>query len=442
MNILRYFIFVFSIFFSVFSHSSSLKDTITLDFKDISVKQVLKILSEYSGIGIVVSDEVQGNITIRVKNVTIEQALNAILKSKKLAKKQDGNIIFVTTVSDMKINDSLNVDNSANFVRSYNDNLNPITTYSSSTVLDSKKESDVKTSDSKPVKRDIHNISIHYADVNHIAKIIDDSFPSVNVSFDDRLNLLFLKATDEDFQDVKKLITKLDKPVNQVMIEARIVKLNTTFSKDLGIRWGSKSAANSDKVQYNITSDLAVVGNTIFSSILNLDRFKLDIELSALQSNGYAEIVSVPKVMTLDKHKATIVTGQEVPYQTVSNTNNSAVANTSFKDALLKLDVTPKILPDDRIQVQLQVTNNSPAGYAKNGEIIITKNELNNNIIVKDGEVVILGGLYESSLNNNINSVPKLSESKIFGRLFKSNKQQNDKKELLIFLTISILNDD
>jgi type IV pilus assembly protein PilQ len=169
--------------------------------------------------------------------------------------------------------------------------------------------------------------------------------------------------------------------------------------------------------------------------------FMLDLELSALQSDGYGEVISTPKVMTADKQKAKVSSGQQIPYQTTQTAGGAATATTSFKDALLSLDVTPSITPDGKVQMQLNITSDSPAGTAPNGEIILNKNEVNTNVLVDNGETVVLGGIFEQETKSSQTKVPFLGDIPYLGRLFRKDLKSDNKRELLIFVTPRIVND-
>lgn len=285
-----------------------------------------------------------------------------------------------------------------------------------------------------------------------------------SIIFDERTNVIVVNDHIENIQKIRTLVAVVDIPVRQVMVEARIVRANTNFSKELGVRWGLLASRDNNKWNIggstntlwnlreqstierpaHLNVDLGVsqaAAGSIALGFLGVENFILDLELSALQSDGYGEIVSTPKVLTVDKQKASIVTGQEVPYQTVSMAGGVATTQVSFKEALLKLDVIPTIMPNGSVQMQLQVTNNSPAGYAQNGEVILNKNELLTNVMVKDGETIVLGGVYEHSQQNTQNKIPILGDIPALGTLFHKKMNVDDKRELLIFITPRILND-
>lgn len=250
------------------------------------------------------------------------------------------------------------------------------------------------------------------------------------------------------------------------MIEARIVRATTDFTKEMGVKWGVSGykgdliVGGSDQTLWdykvpdddgkitinrpkNLNVDLGVANpaGQIAFGLINLSNFMLDLELSALQSDGYGEVISTPKVLTADKQQAKVASGQQIPYQTTSTAGGAATAMTSFKDALLSLDVTPSITPDGKVQMKLNIASDSPAGYAQNGEIILNKNEINTNVLVDNGETVVLGGIFEQESNNTQTKVPFLGDLPYLGHLFRKDVKTNNKRELLIFVTPRIVND-
>jgi type IV pilus assembly protein PilQ len=254
------------------------------------------------------------------------------------------------------------------------------------------------------------------------------------------------------------------------MVEARIVRASTSFTKEMGVKWGILSqginsnndllVGGSDQTLWdlktpdddgkytiqrpdNLNVDLGVTNpaGQIAFSLISLSDFMLDLELSALQADGYGEVISTPKVLTGDKQKAKVATGQEVPYQTTTNSASGSTATTSFKEALLSLEVTPSITPDGKVQMQLDIAKDSIAGEAPNGELILNKNTITTNVLVNNGETVILGGVFEQTTSNSQTKVPFLGDIPYIGRLFRKDTKSDDKQELLIFVTPRIVND-
>lgn len=194
----------------------------------------------------------------------------------------------------------------------------------------------------------------------------------------------------------------------------------------------------------NLNVDLGVTttgASSIAFGLISLSDFMLDLELSALQADGYGEVISTPKVMSADKQKAKVATGVEVPYQSTTNSAAGSTATTSFKEALLSLEVTPNITPDGKILMELNIANDSINSYAQNGEAILNKNTINTNVLVNNGETVVLGGVFEQTTNNAVTKVPFLGDLPYVGRLFKKTAKSEAKNELLIFVTPRIVND-
>jgi type IV pilus assembly protein PilQ len=288
---------------------------------------------------------------------------------------------------------------------------------------------------------------------------------------DTRTNTLIINDTANNIDKIRKMIDLLDVSIKQVMVEARIVRATTDFTKEMGVKWGILSqginknndllVGGSDQTLWdlrtpdddgkytitrpdNLNVDLGVTttgASKIAFGLISMSDFMLDLELSALQSDGYGEVISTPKVMTADKQKAKVSSGQQIPYQTTQTAGGAATATTSFKDALLSLDVTPSITPDGKVQMQLNITSDSPAGTAPNGEIILNKNEVNTNVLVDNGETVVLGGIFEQETKSSQTKVPFLGDIPYLGRLFRKDLKSDNKRELLIFVTPRIVND-
>lgn len=438
---------------------------ISLDFQDIEVRRVLQLLADFTGINMVASDTVQGNITLRLKDVPWDQALDIILKTKNLDKRRNGSVIWIAPVTEL--------------IKAEEDEAKAI--------AQSVKLAPLQT----------EYIQLNYAKVADIEKLITQGKNSSNsggssnagggsdplgdsvgsllsprgtVSFDPRTNTLIVNDTAQKIDQIRKMIDLLDVSVKQVMIEARIVRATTDFTKEMGVKWGILSqgitrnndllVGGSDQTLWdlktpdddgkydiqrpdNLNVDLGVANaaGKIAFGLINMSDFMLDLELSALQADGYGEVISTPKVLTADKQQARVASGQQIPYQTTETAGGTATATTSFKDALLSLDVTPSITPDGKVQMKLNITSDSPAGAAPNGEIILNKNEIDTNVLVDNGETVVLGGIFEQETRNQQTKVPFLGDLPAIGRLFRRDSKSESKRELLIFVTPRIVND-
>ncbi|WP_447511065.1 type IV pilus secretin PilQ [Acinetobacter geminorum] len=435
---------------------------LSLDFQDIEVRRVLQLLADFTGINMVAADSVQGNITLRLKDVPWDQALDIILKTKNLDKRRNGNVIWIAPVAELiKAED----DEAKALAQSIK--LAPIQT--DYIRLNYAKAADVLKliEDTRDGKTAVANRTAN-SDSLALESLLSSRGSAVA---DTRTNTLIVNDTAQNIDKVRKMIDLLDVQVKQVMVEARIVRASTSFTKELGVKWGILSqGVNSnnsllvggsdttlwnlrepdDEGKYtierpdNLNVDLGVTSagaSSIAFSLISMSDFMLDLELSALQADGYGEVISTPKVMTTDKQTARVATGQQVPYQTTTNSAAGATASTSFKDALLSLDVTPSITPDGKIQMKLDISKDSVAGEAPNGELILNKNNINTNVLVNNGETVILGGVFEQTTTNSQTKVPFFGDLPVVGRLFRKDVKSDDKQELLIFVTPRIVND-
>ena len=444
---------------------------ISLDFQDIEVRRVLQLLADFTGINMVAADTVQGNITLRLKDVPWDQALDIILKSKNLDKRRNGNVIWIAPVSELIKAEEEEAKAIAQSVK-----LAPLQTEYIQLNY-------AKAADIEKLITDGKNASNSRSGSNTSSGTdpLGDSVGSLlsprgTVSVDPRTNTLIINDTSAKIDQIRQMIDLLDVSVKQVMIEARIVRATTDFTKEMGVKWGILSqgitnnnhllVGGSDTTLWNLREpeknedlggwkydierpqnlnvDLGVTSagaSRIAFGLISLSDFMLDLELSALQADGYGEVISTPKILTGDKQKAKVATGQEVPYQTTTNSASGSTATTSFKEALLSLEVTPSITPDGKVQMQLDIAKDSIAGEAPNGELILNKNTITTNVLVNNGETVVLGGIYEDTHQNDVNKVPFLGDLPWIGNIFKTKTTSDSKNELLIFITPRIVDD-
>ena len=437
---------------------------ISLDFQDIEVRRVLQLLADFTDINMVTADSVQGNITLRLKDVPWDQALDIILKTKNLDKRRNGNVIWIAPVTELTKAEEEEAKAIAQSVK-----LAPLQT-------EYIQLSYAKAADIEKLMTQGKNSSTSGSSSSGGAEPLGDSVGSLlsprgTVSIDPRTNTLIVNDTAQKIDQIRKMIDLLDVRVKQVMVEARIVRASTSFTKEMGVKWGILSQGitrNNDLLvggsettlwnlrepdddgKYtierpdNLNVDLGVTSagaSKIAFGLISLSDFMLDLELSALQADGYGEVISTPKVMTADKQTAKVATGQEVPYQSTTNSAAGSTATTSFKEALLSLEVTPSITPEGKIQMQLDISKDSIGGEAPNGELILNKNTINTNVLVDNGETVILGGVFEQTTTNQQTKVPFLGDLPWVGRLFRKDSKKDDKQELLIFVTPRIVND-
>jgi type IV pilus assembly protein PilQ len=430
-------------------------ERLTLNFQDIDVRAVLQLLADTSGQNIVVSDSVNGSVTLRLQNVPWDQALDIVLRTKGLAMRRKDNVILVAPQEEIATREKAELT-----ARKEVEELAPLRT---------------------------EYLQVNYAKAADLANLIKtkagNSILSTrgSVAIDERTNTLLLQDTADRLTDIRRLVATLDIPVRQVLIESRIVVVNDDFSRDLGVRLGatyvndrangltsvSGSAAASNTIissaldniqttgnpypvkvptgdqnftdRYNVNLPVANPAGRIAMALLNGD-YLVDLELSAAQAEGRGEIVSTPRVITANQREATIEQGVEIPYQ---ESSSSGATTTQFKKAVLSLKVKPQITPDNRVILDLTVSKDSVGQLvqsATGGQVpSIDTREIVTQVLVNDGQTVVLGGIMETERRTSETKVPWLGDIPIFGHLFKSTTSRNNKDELLIFVTPKIL---
>ncbi|MBU2709572.1 type IV pilus secretin PilQ [Zooshikella harenae] len=405
-------------------------EKLSLNFQNIDVRSVLQLIADFTDLNLVASDTVTGDITLRLQNVPWDQALDLVLKAKGLDKRQVGNVLMVAPAEEIAAREKQELENNQQI-----EELAP--TY---TEL----------------------VQINYADASEIAGILQGSSGEGGVQLlsergtvqvVNRTNSLLIKDTRSKLDELRDLLTKIDIPVKQVMIEARIVSAEVDMSSDLGVQWtggkikkngkwrlggnddqnttGSTTPGNAGLVSLPLGSPTSTfnIGFVSNSAILNL-------ELNALESENRSELISQPKILTQDKQMARIETGQEVPYQEASS---SGATSTSFKKAVLSLEVTPQITPDGHITLKVNVKKDDVGETEFNGELAIDTNEVDTTVLVPDGETLVLGGVFEEENELIESKVPFLGDLPAIGRLFKRTTDGRKKNELLIFITPRIV---
>ncbi|WP_374974044.1 type IV pilus secretin PilQ [Acinetobacter venetianus] len=440
---------------------------ISLDFQDIEVRRVLQLLADFTGINMVAADTVQGNITLRLKDVPWDQALDIVLKTKNLDKRRNGNVIWIAPIPEL--------------IKSEEDEAKAIA-------------QSIKLA---PIQSEY--IKLSYAKAADILKLIEESrdgkgavsnrtassdslalesllSPRGSAVADTRTNTLIVNDTAVNIDKIRKMIDLLDVSVKQVMIEARIVRASTDFTKEMGVKWGILSqgitnnndllVGGSDTTLWNLREpkkddelggwkyeierpdnlnvDLGAVtpgASRIAFGLISLSDFMLDLELSAVQADGYGEVISTPKVMTADKQAAKIESGTKIPYTSSSGGGANAVPKTEFINATLSLDVTPSITPDGKVMMKLNITKDAPSTPTPTGQLTISKNSIDTNVLVDNGETVVLGGIFEQENISSQTKVPFLGDIPYIGRLFRRDLKTDNKRELLIFVTPRIVND-
>lgn len=408
---------------------------ISLNFQNISIRAVLQLLADFTGINMVVSDKVQGDITLRLNDIPWDQALDIILTTQGLDKRRKGNVMLIDTKASM----------------------------------DKMEEEQLKSQQTieklEPIRSDL--IQINYAKAADIAILIKDKQNSLlsergKVSVDARTNTIWIQDTGTKIEEVRELIKQLDIPVKQVLIEARIVEVTKDFSQDIGIRWGvsrpthlsgtleganelarGTAPANVIPLERRLNLDLAaapLTGATPASIGIALarlnDNILLDLELSALESEGRAELISSPRLITTNQQAAVIESGEEIPYQEATSSGATAVA---FKKAVLSLKVTPQITPDGKILMDLQINQDTPSPQTFLGVPAIITKEIQTNVLVNNGQTIVLGGIYKQDKNKAINRIPFFGELPVVGVLFRNKQITLKNEELLIFITPRII---
>ena len=439
---------------------------ISLDFQDIEVRRVLQLLADFTGINMVAADTVQGNITLRLKDVPWDQALDIVLKTKNLDKRRNGNVIWIAPVSELIKAEEEEAKAIAQSVK-----LAPLQT--EYIQLSYAKAADIEKLITQGKNSGSGNSS---SGSNNNADPLGDSVGSLlsprgTVSTDPRTNTLIINDTSQKIVQIRKMIDLLDVSVKQVMIEARIVRASTDFTKEMGVKWGILSqginsnndllVGGSDTTLWNLKTpdddgkytierpqnlnvNLGAVtpgASRIAFGLISLSDFMLDLELSAVQADGYGEVISTPKVLTADKQAAKIESGTQIPYTSSTGAGATAVPKTEFINATLSLDVTPSITPDGKVMMKLNIAKDSPGLPTPTGQLTIYKNSIDTNVLVDNGETVVLGGIFEQENLNRQTKVPFLGDLPFLGKLFRRDSKTENKRELLIFVTPRIVND-
>jgi type IV pilus assembly protein PilQ len=415
-------------------------EKLSLNFQNIEVRAILQLLADFTGMNLVTSDTVQGNLTLRLKNVPWDQALDIILKTKGLAMRQNGNVMLIAPAAEIAAREKQELEAKKQLIE-----LEPL--YSEIIEINFAKAADLMAI----IAADGGDDGIGFLSDRGSAVI------------DDRTNSLLVKDTAKQLKEVKKLIEKLDIPVRQVLIESRIVIANNDFTKDLGVRFGASGNSGTAGLGFSgSSSDLSIGadGNTVtakgdLSDSFNVDMpvtggatlglalaklpfsSVLELELSAMQIEGQGEVISTPRVITSNQQTATIEQGTEIPYQEASSSGATSV---SFKEALLKLEVTPQITPDDQIVMDLQVSKDA-VGKEFAGVPSIDTNSVKTQVLVDNGETVVLGGVYEQDKISTVKRVPFFGDLPYVGFLFKNRSTKDNKSELLIFVIPKIIKD-
>lgn len=408
---------------------------ISLNFQDVPVRTVLQLIADFNHFNLVVTDSVAGNITLRLDGVPWEQALDTVLKVKGLDKRLDNNILLVAPASELAAQEKQTLETSQQVAE-----LAPLQT---------------------------EYIQINYAKATDVAKLLSGDETRLlssrgAVSVDERTNMLLIKDTTDVIDHVKKMITVLDIPVKQVVIEARMVTIDDGVEQDLGVRWGVTKANNdggtSGTIEGNDSAQSGTVGDVDDRLNVNLpvanaagsiafqvaklaDGLLLDLELSALEQENKAEIIASPRVTTANQKEAVIEQGTEFP----SNVSTSSGATSiEWKKAVLSLKVTPQITPDNKVILDLTVTQDTLGDEVQTGTgtgTAVNTQQISTQVLVDNGETLVLGGIYQQTIKKDVTKVPVLGDIPGVGVLFRNTSESNKKRELLIFVTPKIVAD-
>ena len=440
-------------------------DKLSLNFQNVEVRAVLQVIADFTGLNIITSDTVGGNLTLRLKDVPWDQALDIILQAKGLSKRKNGNVVLIAPTDELAAKEKLQL------------------------------ESQAAVSDLEPVRTE--SFALSYAKAEDLRKLLTDKDQKIlskrgAATIDERTNTLFIQDTGGRLEEARRLVQQLDVPVRQVLIEARIVIADDKWGRQLGARFGTQSAFNTNNYNVGVSGTLAdtvtPIGNNPVSrgatsltytganpqlvyniapgigtipvgaqpeqlnvnlpvtgaagqlalSILNLGSGNLvNVELSALEADNRGKVVSSPRVITSDKRRAVISQGTQIPYLTASASGATTV---QFKDAVLELAVTPRITPDDRIIMDLEVKKDAVGQIFRDIPSVDTK-RVSTQVLVDNGDTIVLGGIFEQTTRTTVDKVPFLGDVPFVGALFRRTVKQDDKTELLIFVTPKIVKD-
>ena len=469
-------------------------DRLSLNFQDIEVRSVLQLIADFTSLNLVASDTVTGSITLRLDQVPWDQALAIVLKAKGLDKRQEGNVLMVAPAAEIAEQERLQVEANKQLQE-----LAPLeTAFVRIKYADAAKIFELFTADDQQ-SGDSGGAS---KDGNATNSILSARGSAI---VDERTNTIILTDTEDKISEFQRLIAEIDVPIKQVLIEARIVIANTDFKKELGATWGlagidkisgtTQSSAFGDKTlgfsgrrsglspgagvaesfRYSadeietdfgpdgvagggddgptlytknydfglgdsLAVDLGVADPTgSFSLGYLTDNFLIDLELSALESDGFGEIVSQPKVLTGDKQQAVIKSGTEIAYEKATSSGATSI---EFREAVLQLEVTPQITPDNRIIMDLLVSQDSVGAFTPGGEPSIDITRIETQALVGNGQTLVLGGIFQTEEVNGTEKVPMLGDIPFLGRLFRNDLRNVEKREILILITPKIIDDD
>ncbi len=377
-------------------------ETLSLNFQDMPIADLLELLAEFKGINLILSDGVKGHITVHLKNVSWDQALSSVLTMQNLEKRQQGSILWVAPASEM-----------------------------------------VKQT-STPSHLINELITLKYAKANELVSVLQNPQSDLlssngHVIADARTNTLWVKDSADRLTQIRQYLRNVDIPVKQVLITARIVNIDTDSVTELGLKFGTVNSSTPSATQsLHMDMPLAVedVGHfTVAIAKLGADTL-LDLELSALEHEGRAQIIANPELVTANHQPASIESGQEIPYQ---EKTSSGATNIAFKKAVLGLEVTPEITPDNKIWLNLVVNQDKISAVAIEGVPAISTQQMKTQVLVNNGETIVLGGIYEESNSHIKDRIPFWGSIPVLGALFTHKETRAERKELLIFVSPKVL---
>lgn len=409
-------------------------DPISLDFQNVPIRQVLQIIASHNNFNLVTSDTVSGDVSIRLDGVPWDQALDVLLKIKGLDKRIEGKILLVAPAEEIANREAQELQ-----MKQQVQGLEPLRS---------------------------EFVQVNYAKAADLAALLKGESSSLltqrgAVSIDERTNTLLLRDTKDSIEDIKRLINVLDVPIRQVVIESRIVTVDDNITEEMGIRWGISDQNDSDGISGSLAA-AETISNGIIPTLENRlnvnlpvantaaarlgihvarldDGTLLDLELSALESENKGEIIASPRITTANQKQAYIEQGTEIPYVSAASSGATSV---TFKKAVLSLEVTPHITPDNRVILDLVITQDTqgdtvstPTGPA----VAINTQEISTQVLADNGETIVLGGIYQQQERKFVSKVPILGDIPYIGRAFKQTRDVDEKRELLIFVTPKIV---
>lgn len=405
---------------------------ISFNFQDISIRKTLQIIADYSDFNLITSDSVTGNITLKLDNVPWDQALDMILKVKGLDKRMHGNILMVAPSDELSAREAKELQAQQHIAQ-----LAPLHS---------------------------EYLQVNYAKATELALLTKNDNSSIlsergSISVDERTNTLLIRDTTSSIDSIKRMVKILDVPVRQVIIEARMITVKDNINEELGIRWGI-TKSGSDSATSGSLNGFSMQNNSITPSLSLSDRLNvnlpienpagniafqvaklanstiLDLELSAMEKENKGEIIASPSITTANQKEAYIEQGVEIPYQEASSSGSTS---TQFKKAVLSLIVTPHITPNDKIILDLVVTQDTVSDISNGSAPAIDTQRIGTQVLVSNGETIVLGGIYQQQVIRSVSKVPVLGDIPYLGWMFRSSSNFNEKKELLIFVTPRIV---